>query len=274
MLSRKKKNSKQSHVRVHSRKTKQVSTIPPVNTESQESTIQATPTSSKAKLPIWIQTKDAFLKFVHMWSKGEKWANTKYPVTVLILTGIIVAALFQSHSSSTPHESKSVEPMQSVSITVPHDSNYVSAPLLMPLSTRSGPSVKYDESGGFFSGDWKQQTVRVLGKSWDEGGNIWWVLIDFKYDDQAQYRVWTGIKRVDVDPAQLIDVRPLGKGTVHFTSDTYRGPGGRYARANINITDTTDVWIYSRENGYLEIEFVQNGQMYRLWVPESQVFVL
>ena len=139
--------------------------------------------------------------------------------------------------------------------------------LKMKLATRSGPGTEYDEPGTFFGKNWQNVTVRVLGKSWD--GSIWWVLVDFDNGGKASYRVWTGLKRVDVDLNQLKEIYPKGQGTVNSTSETYRGPGGKYAKAKVTINGWKDVLAFGRENGYVEIEFQQGKKMYRLWVPES-----
>ena len=139
--------------------------------------------------------------------------------------------------------------------------------LLMKLATRSGPGTEYDEPGTFFGNSWEKQTVRVLGKSWD--GSIWWVLVDFSNGGKASYRVWTGLKRVDVDIEKVKEIYPIGQGTVNSTSRTYRGPGGNYARANVSIRGWKDVLAYGRENGFVEVEFRQGAKMYRLWVPEE-----
>lgn len=141
------------------------------------------------------------------------------------------------------------------------------ANLLMKLATRSGPSTKYDEPGTFFGKNWQEQTVKVLGKHWD--GSIWWVLVDFSNGGKASYRVWTGLKRVDVDINKVKEINPKGQGTVSSTSETYRGPGGKYAKANITIKGWKDVEAFGREKGYVEIEFKQGSKWYRLWVPES-----
>ena len=140
------------------------------------------------------------------------------------------------------------------------------AGLLMKLATRSGPGTKYDEPGTFFGKNWQQATVKVLGKHWD--GSIWWVLVDFG-GGKAGYRVWTGLKRVDVDIDRVKEVYAIGQGTVSATSETYRGPGKKYAKANVTIAKWKDVEAYGRENGYVEVEFQQGKKWYRLWVPES-----
>ena len=140
------------------------------------------------------------------------------------------------------------------------------AGLLDKLSTRSGPGTEYDEPGTFFGKNWKQQNVKVLGKHYD--GSVWWVLVDFS-NGGKKYRVWTGLKRVDVDVNDVRDYYPKGEGTVNSTSDTYRGPGGKYAKAKVKISGWKDVVAYGRENGYVEVEFEQGSKVYRLWVPES-----
>lgn len=139
--------------------------------------------------------------------------------------------------------------------------------LLMKLATRSGPGTEYDEVGTFFPNTWQKETVRVLGKHYD--GSVWWVLVDFSNSGKASYRVWTGLKRVDVDLNKLKEINGIGQGTVSATSETYRGPGVAYARAKVTINGWKDVVAYGHENGYVEVEFYQGGKWYRLWVPEG-----
>ena len=86
----------------------------------------------------------------------------------------------------------------------------VQAPLLMHLATRSGPSTRYYEPGSFFQNNWQKNTVKVLGKEWD--GNIWWVLVDFDYGN-VSYRVWTGLKRLDVDIDSVPEVSCTDQGS-------------------------------------------------------------
>ena len=108
--------------------------------------------------------------------------------------------------------------------------------------------------------------MNVRGKSWD--GSIWWVLVDFNAGG-ARYRVWTGLKRVNVNIEKIPEIYPKGQGTVDATSETYRGPGGQYAKANITIKSWQDVLAFGRENGYVEIEYELGNRVYRLWVPEK-----
>ena len=152
---------------------------------------------------------------------------------------------------------------------VPASSSGRNARLLMRLSTRSGPSTRYDEPGTFFQNSWQSTTVKVLGKSWDSGNNIWWVLVDFS-SGGARYRAWTGLKRVDVNINSVPEIYSIGEGTVSAT-DAWRGPGSNYAKAP-RISSWKDVIAFSRENGYVEVEYYNpgNDRIYRCWVPESK----
>ena len=78
---------------------------------------------------------------------------------------------------------------------------------------------------------------------------------------------------MDVDINKVKEYYPKGQGTVNSTSETYRGPGGKYARANVSINGWKDVEAYGRENGYVEVEFQQGSKWYRLWVPENETSI-
>lgn len=154
----------------------------------------------------------------------------------------------------------------------PHTSgNTQNAKLLMRLSTRSGPGTKYNETGTFYNGNnWKNATVSVIGKAWDKGNGIWWVQVDFDYGN-AKYRLWTGLKRVDIDIDSVPEVTAIGKGYVNPT-ETRRGPGGNYAKGP-ELTSKKNVTVYGKENGYVEIEYYNESKKtyYRFWVPKGKV---
>ena len=78
---------------------------------------------------------------------------------------------------------------------------------------------------------------------------------------------------MDVDISKVKEYNPKGQGTVNATSETYRGPGGKYARAKVTINGWKDVEAFAREKGYVEIEFQQGSKWYRLWVPESETSI-
>lgn len=145
--------------------------------------------------------------------------------------------------------------------------------LLMKLATRSGPATEYDEPGTFFPDTWQTETVRVLKKHYD--GSIWWVQVDFNNHGKASYRVWTGVKRVNVDLKQVKEEYPLGDCDLMPTSETYWGPGTNYARANISVSEYIVAMVYQIENGFADVEFPGNGnRMHRCWVPERYVLDL
>ena len=141
------------------------------------------------------------------------------------------------------------------------------APLLMRLSTRSGPGTAYDEPGSFFNENWQITTVQVLGKAW--GNGIWWVLVDFDYG-YARFRVWTGLKRVDIDIDSVPEITAIGEGIIDPT-ETRRGPGGNYAKGP-DVTERKTVTVFGWENGYAEVEYYDSytEMYYRLWVPQSK----
>lgn len=211
-----------------------------------------------------------------IWSKKQIEKSSKFPVYTgikITVIGSLIASiafmLLQQHVFK-PIENPPVTPTQDVVMTIPPDHSFVPASLLMPLSTRSGPSIRHDETGTYFPYSWENQTVQVLGKFWEN--EIWWVLVDFTYNDQARYRVWTGSKRIKVDITKLDEVKPMYSAVALATHDTYRGPGTDYAKAGIDVPDKTDVVVYGRENGFTEIEYDQDGKKHRLWVPENYVY--
>ncbi len=189
-------------------------------------------------------------------SYGHDWAYIEVSVNGQKARGFVPKknVSTSSSSSSTPKPSKSTGK---------------SASLLMRLSTRSGPSTRYDEPGTFFQNTWQTQKVKVLGKAWDYLNEIWWVQVDFS-DSSTRYRAWTGLKRVDIDISKVPYINSIGEGTISAT-ETRRGPGKNYAKGP-KITSWKDVVAYGRENGYVEVEWynVNDNTIYRFWVPESK----
>ena len=148
--------------------------------------------------------------------------------------------------------------------------------LTMKLATRSGPGTEYAEPGTFFGSNWQKQTVKVLKKVHD--GHEWWVQVDFRNGSKQMYRVWTGAKRVDVDLNLVKEETRICDCDIYPTSDTWFGPGGKYAKAKISITRSACGTIYQRENGYVDVAYWYEDDgydgMHRVWLPESAVYNL
>ena len=144
------------------------------------------------------------------------------------------------------------------------------APLLTKLATRTGPGTEYEETGTFFIDSWKKQIVRVTGKHWD--GSMWWVQVDFQNGKKAKYRVWTGLKRVDVDIDKVRENTKRGLCHVEAT-DAYAGPGTSYAKLGAVLFFEDEIDYYTRENGFVEIDYydVNREIQRRVWVPQSAV---
>ena len=111
--------------------------------------------------------------------------------------------------------------------------------------------------------------MTVVGKAYTSG--VWWVEVDFDYGN-ARYRVWTGLKRVDVDLDLVPDKqKPIGKASVAPT-DAWYGPGGNYAKSKVAILFPEDeIDLYGRENGYVQVDFYDVNREFqrRVWVPQS-----
>ena len=145
--------------------------------------------------------------------------------------------------------------------------------LKMKLATRSGPGTQYAEPGTFFGSNWEKQTVKVMKKSYD--GSVWWVKVDFQNGIKNWYRVWSGVKRVDVDLNPLKEERDICQCDIEPTNDTWYGPGGKYARSNVVINRPACGEIYQFENGYVDVKYWYEDDWadgeHRIWLPERVV---
>ena len=144
----------------------------------------------------------------------------------------------------------------------------VMAPLKMRLSTRSGPSTKYDEPGTFFQNDWRNTRVLVLSKSWDSSNDIWWVQVEFTTRGGTPYRAWTGLKRVDIDIGRVPEFQSVQwYGWTNHAMTGYYGPGSHYARFG-TVPEDYDFTVLTFEGDYVEIVYPEHGGrgMHRCWV--------
>lgn len=144
----------------------------------------------------------------------------------------------------------------------------VYAPLLMRLSTRSGPGTKYDEPGTFFNKNYDSTTVRVLSKSWDNPNGIWWVQVEFE-NRGTPYRAYTGLKRVNVDIGRVPEESVMGASYTLTSCTAYWGPGYAYAVAPYDVPYNMSVTVWDQENGFAQVEFYdgRTGSNRRAWVP-------
>ena len=151
----------------------------------------------------------------------------------------------------------------------------VMAALNQKIATRTGPSTRYDEPGTFFSSAWKTTQVRVLSKVLT--GSTWWVQIEFQNQNRL-YRAYTGLKRVNVNPAGIREETLLGYGTMNAAGDVTAlfGPGENYARMDHDIPWSVDVTVWGAENGYLLVDFFDEylSIQRRAWVYSDLVDVV
>ena len=125
--------------------------------------------------------------------------------------GVFVGAhgSFYDHGNKVTEFDNAVRPAICVSFDValgrwtPSSSGNSSSGLLAmsnrPISTRSGPSTKYDELGTYWNDG--GHTVTVLSRA--SGNDIWWLQVEFEYGGKT-VRVYTGEQRIDIDVSRVL----------------------------------------------------------------------
>lgn len=126
--------------------------------------------------------------------------------------------------------------------------------LKMALATRTGPGTWYDEPGTFFSRNYRDTSVKVLSKAWDDRNSIWWLQVEF-YRNSTPYRAYTGLKRVDTDISDVPEEKVLGTAVTQRTAAAYWGPGTEYAASPYDIPSGVSAAVLDIENNYAQIEF-------------------
>ena len=128
------------------------------------------------------------------------------------------------------------------------------ARLKMALATRTGPGTWYDEPGTFFSSNYRETSVRVLSRAWDDRNSIWWLQVEF-YRNSMLYRAYTGLKRVDIDIDDVPEENVLGTAVTQRSAAGYWGPGTEYAASQYDIPSGISVTVLDIENNYAQVEF-------------------
>ena len=196
--------------------------------------------------------------------------------------GVFVGAhgSFYDHGNKVTEFDNAVRPAICVSFDValgrwtPSSSDSSSGLLAMsnrPISTRSGPSTKYDELGTYWNDG--GHTVTVLSRA--SGNDIWWLQVEFEYGGKT-VRVYTGEQRIDIDVSRVpIEGGAIGSGRVTSTTTAYYGPGTNYKQHQQKISSGTTGAVMAWENGYVCLEFQPSGsyQIRRVWLPENVVSI-
>lgn len=149
---------------------------------------------------------------------------------------------------------------------------YVTASLKMRLSTRTGPSTSYDEPGTFFSNTWQQVTAKVFSKA--QGNGVWWLQVEFT-NSGKKYRVYTGLKRLNVDINAIPEETAIGTGYVTGSDNVtgYYGPGTDYAPISKKVPLYSSISVWGQENGYCLVDFYDynTNTQRRAWIPAQNV---
>ena len=139
------------------------------------------------------------------------------------------------------------------------------AQTLMRVASRSGPGTNYDELGSYHK---KGYTLTVLSRAYDENNGIWWLQVELAYGSELR-RMYTGLKRVDIDINAVQDECPLYFARVKSSNIPYYGPGTAYTAYKNAISAGTEGIVYGFEDGWMLFEFYNAGkkQYRRVWMP-------
>lgn len=148
------------------------------------------------------------------------------------------------------------------------DDMYVEGFTIDKLSTRSGPSTAYRDTGTY---DVKGQWIHILSYTFDNGG-VCWVQCDVPYRDQLR-RVYTGLKRFDASTVNL-DYVPMEDPTyfasvkVLKTASAYYGPDDRFSKyGSLTVDRGQTVKLLEIIDNSAMVEWTTSKQSYRAWVP-------
>lgn len=135
------------------------------------------------------------------------------------------------------------------------------------LSTRSGPSTEYRETGTYYV---EGESVRILSLAYDRN-DICWVQCEVSYGSKLR-RVYTGLKRFDTTTFDLATVPEetmlAEKAKVTATSKAMYGPGDGYATyTELTVDQGQTVAVIAIEAEYAQVEWTTDIQSYRAWVP-------
>lgn len=142
----------------------------------------------------------------------------------------------------------------------------------MRIATRSGPGTDYDELGSYHQAGY---TLTVLSRAFDDRNGIWWLQVELNYGGELR-RVYTGLKRVDIDINTVQDEYPLYYARVNSSNIPYYGPGTIYTAHKDAIPAGTEGYVYAFENGWMlfEIYYPTKKQYRRVWMPIERLDIL
>ena len=128
---------------------------------------------------------------------------------------------------------------------------------IMNISTRSGPSTRYKDTGTYML---KGQWLEILTRAYDNENEIWWVKVVIPSNGQA---LWTGYKRFDKSTVRLEDIPVEGAAEPDYknrSNNSYRTNDEIYGLAIMKIstrsgpsTKYRDTGTYNLEGEYLRI---------------------
>ena len=146
------------------------------------------------------------------------------------------------------------------------------AQTLMRVASRSGPGTNYDELGSYHK---KGYTLTVLSRAYDDRNGIWWLQVELNYGSELR-RMYTGLKRVDIDINTVQDETPLYFARVNSDKLPYYGPGTAYTAHKNAIAAGTEGIVYAFEDGWMLFEFynADKDRYRRVWMPIERLDII
>ena len=146
------------------------------------------------------------------------------------------------------------------------------AQTLMRVASRSGPGTNYDELGSYHK---KGYTLTVLSRAYDDRNGIWWLQVELNYGSELR-RMYTGLKRVDIDINTVQDETPLYFARVNSDKIPDYGPGTAYTAHKNAIAAGTEGIVYAFEDGWMLFEFynADKDRYRRVWMPIERLDII
>ena len=137
------------------------------------------------------------------------------------------------------------------------------------MATREGPATEYVDRGRYVP---PAKKVEAISYATDSNGFIW-VQVEFITSLGAPRRLYAGHNAFEKFALSKIPMeRYMG---VCFTAskdiESYTGPGYHYVPHDMPISSGKELNCITQENNFYMVEYWVKGQIYRAWIPTSEI---
>ena len=138
---------------------------------------------------------------------------------------------------------------------------------IMNISTRSGPSTHYQDTGTY---SLKGQWLQIISRAWDDENDIWWVKVVIPSNGR---QLWTGYKRFDHASLPLDSIPIEGGGSQSKSSygGSYSG-GEIYGLATMKISTRSGPSTHYQDTGTYNLAGQYLRVLARAWDSENEIW--